>query len=116
MEGVGNDEDLVIYGDDGSVIMKGIEPRTSWSIVRSTKHSANLRTLYILNNLSLNKYNKKYFTMLHVSSATVFASDTLEDKQIHNESCQPLLIFFFLCKMPGRGKNSDIFCTFLLKT
>ena len=80
MEGVGNDEDLVIYGDDGSVIMKGIEPRTSWSIVRSTKHSANLRTLHILNNLSLNNNKKKkYFTMLHVSSATVFASDTLED-------------------------------------
>ena len=58
MEGVGNDEDLVIYGDDGSMIMKGIEPRTSWSIVRSTKHSANLRTLHILNNLSLNN-NKK---------------------------------------------------------
>ena len=79
MEGVGNDENLVIYGVDGSVIMKGIEPRTSWSIVRNTKHSANLRTLHIFNNLSLNNNNKKYFTMLHVSSATVFASDTLED-------------------------------------
>ena len=81
MEGVGNDEDLVIYGDDGSMIMKGIEPRTSWSIVRSTKHSANLRTLHILNNLSLNnnKKKKKNISQLHVSSATVFASDTLED-------------------------------------
>ena len=80
MEGVGNDEDLVIYGDDGSMIMKGIEPRTSWSIVRSTKHSANLRTLHILNNLSLNNNKKKKnISQLHVSSATVFASDTLED-------------------------------------
>ena len=79
MEGVGNDEDLVIYGDDGSMIMKGIEPRTSWSIVRSTKHSANLRTLHILNNLSLNNNKKKNISQLHVSSATVFASDTLED-------------------------------------
>ena len=79
MEGVGNDEDLVIYGDDGSMIMKGIEPRTSWSIVRSTKHSANLRTLHNLNNLSLNNNKKKNISQLHVSSATVFASDTVED-------------------------------------
>ena len=79
MEGVGNDEDLVIYGDDGSMIMKGIEPRTSWSIVRSTKHSANLRTLHILNNLSLNNNKKKYFTITCIICKVVFASDTLED-------------------------------------
>ena len=109
MEGVGNDEDLVIYGDDGSMIMKGIEPRTSWSIVRSTKHSANLRTLHILNNLSLNNNKKTIFHnyMYHLQLCLPVTHLKINKFIMnHVNLCRLLLLFccFFFCKMPGRGK------------